>query len=584
VADFKSEWPTSSWNHRPTSNRNQWPTCSGIRNLLAKAGDGDFLQVLLLARESGLLKLGTVAIDGTKLDADASKIRSVRYDRAKALRAKLAADIAELTARAQAADAEAQPDRQALPAEIARRGALKAKLDAACARIETEAREQAAALPAYEANKAAYEARKSRRGRPPKPPEDAPPPERQSNLTNPDSALMRRSETQEHRQAYNAQAVVCVEGSQLILAANLAACASDAPGFAATVLVIEKTIRLPTVVLPDTGFASGPAVAALEARGIDSLVAIGHTQPHRPYDFRPPPAPMTARRMTEPWRLAMQANLETDDVKARYAKCKHNHLASLRAHRRKERWSTKDAWLDERHRWRSERFHCGAKSWHDLARAVRRGLQSMRTQAFPRRLFGEPQAVGRRARRIGGPACNHAVLRASTRRRCSDRSAALVGERRRSLQGAHWIGVFNCPRVHRMRNAIAHAGKTQHRIVSAWIATAIAQDGAPPAHAQWRTAVDELCPMVPRLDTLMDVAEADVLAYMDFFSEQHRAKVHSTNPIERLNGEMKRRTDVVGIFPNADAVVRLVGAILLDQCDEWAAHCAHYMTLETTAR
>jgi hypothetical protein len=90
----------------------------------------------------------------------------------------------------------------------------------------------------------AYEAKKGRRGRPPKPPEDAPPPERQSNLTDPDSALMRHSDAHEHRQADNAQAVVCAEGSQLILPTNLATCASNAPGFAATVLAMEKTVGL----------------------------------------------------------------------------------------------------------------------------------------------------------------------------------------------------------------------------------------------------------------------------------------------------------------------------------------------------
>jgi hypothetical protein len=85
-----------------------------------------------------------VAIEGIKLDANASKIRSIRYDRAKQLRARLAADIAELTAKAEAADAESQLDPQALPAEIARRCALKAKLDAACARLEEQARAEAA--------------------------------------------------------------------------------------------------------------------------------------------------------------------------------------------------------------------------------------------------------------------------------------------------------------------------------------------------------------------------------------------------------------------------------------------------------
>lgn len=277
-----------------------------------------FLQVLLLARETGLLRLGTVSIDGTKLDANASKIRSLRYDRAKQLRAKLAADIAALTAQAEAADAAGQ-DPQALPAELARRQALKEKLDAACERLEAEARAEAeAARPAYEAKKAAYDAKTGRRGRAPKPPDDEPPPERQSNLTDPDSALMRRSDAHEYRQAYNAQAVVCADGTQLILATNLVASSADAPSFASTILSMETTVGLPTTVLADAGFASGPAVQALQSRGIEPLVAIGRTQPHRPYDFRPPPKPKASRRVTEPWRIAMKAKLETENGKNLY--------------------------------------------------------------------------------------------------------------------------------------------------------------------------------------------------------------------------------------------------------------------------
>jgi transposase-like protein len=135
-------------------------------------------------------------------------------------------------------------------------------------------------------------------------------------------------------------------------------------------------------------------------------------------------------------------------------------------------------------------------------------------------------------------------------------------------------------RVHFMRNVLAHAGRQGRRVVSAFIATAFAQDDDAAARAQWRKIADQLRPKLPKLAAYLDEAEADVLAYMTF-PAQHRAKLHSTNPIERLNGEIKRRTDVVGIFPNEDAIVRLVGAILLEQNDEWAVQRARYMTLET---
>jgi putative transposase len=137
-------------------------------------------------------------------------------------------------------------------------------------------------------------------------------------------------------------------------------------------------------------------------------------------------------------------------------------------------------------------------------------------------------------------------------------------------------------RVHFMRNVLAHAGKSGRRVVSAFIATAFAQEDAAAARVQWRQVADQLRPKVPKLAAMMDEAETDVLAFMSF-PKDHRVKIHSTNPLERLNGEIKRRTDVVGIFPNEAAVVRLVGAILLEQNDDWAVQRARYMTLETIA-
>jgi putative transposase len=137
-------------------------------------------------------------------------------------------------------------------------------------------------------------------------------------------------------------------------------------------------------------------------------------------------------------------------------------------------------------------------------------------------------------------------------------------------------------RVHFMRNVLAHAGKQGRRVISAFIATAFAQNDAKAASQQWRHVADQIRPKVPKLANMMDEAETDVLAFMSF-PPAHRAKLHSTNPLERVNGEIKRRTEVVGIFPNEAAITRLVGAILLEQNDEWAVQRARYMTLETIA-
>ena len=120
-----------------------------------------------------------------------------------------------------------------------------------------------------------------------------------------------------------------------------------------------------------------------------------------------------------------------------------------------------------------------------------------------------------------------------------------------------------------MRDALAHVRKGQREMVAA-------------ATRQWRQVADSLRPRSEKLAKLMDEAEPDVLAFMTFPSE-HRTKIHSTNPLERVNKEIKRRTNVVGIFPNDEAIVRLVGAILLEQNDEWAVS-RRYMALETVAR
>ena len=133
-------------------------------------------------------------------------------------------------------------------------------------------------------------------------------------------------------------------------------------------------------------------------------------------------------------------------------------------------------------------------------------------------------------------------------------------------------------RVHFMRNALAHVPKGQRQMVAALIRTVFAQESEADAREQWRTVADQLRVRFPKIGKLMDEAEADVLAHMSF-PKAHRLQIHSTNPLERLNAEIKRRTDVVGIFPNEAAIVRLVGALLLEQNDEWQLQ-RRYLQLE----
>jgi putative transposase len=133
-------------------------------------------------------------------------------------------------------------------------------------------------------------------------------------------------------------------------------------------------------------------------------------------------------------------------------------------------------------------------------------------------------------------------------------------------------------RVHFMRNALAHVPKGQRQMVAALIRTVFAQESEADARRQWRNVADQLRERFPKIGALMDEAEPDVLAHMSF-PKAHRLQIHSTNPLERLNAEVKRRTDVVGIFPNEAAIVRLVGALLLEQNDEWQLQ-RRYLQLE----
>ena len=147
----------------------------------------------------------------------------------------------------------------------------------------------------------------------------------------------------------------------------------------------------------------------------------------------------------------------------------------------------------------------------------------------------------------------------------------------RKVLGATWQ---RCS-VHFMRNALANVEPKHRGMIAAAIRTAFAQETEKEAHAEWKAVADRLRQRFPRVAAAMDEAEHDVLAYMSFH-KSHWNQIRSTNPLERLNREIKRRTNVASIFPNEKAIIRLVGAMLLEQNDEWAV-TRRYMSLETMA-
>ncbi len=278
-----------------------------------------FLQVLQLARELKLLRLGTISVDGTKVDANASKHRNVRYDRAGELIEQLEADIAALLDKAEEADSSEREAGQQLPEGLARRETLKAELAAARARLEANAQARAAGEQAdYERKVAARGQRKGRRkGKKIKPPDDKPPPSAQSNLTDPDSGLMRKNKGSEYRQSYNAQAAVSTDGSQLIVGHRVSTCASDRGELVADVDAVPQVLGRVNTVLADSGFASGEQVDDLERRHKEVLVATGRPN-ERPYDFRPrKPTPLEPAD-SQPWVKRMKGRLGSDRARRLY--------------------------------------------------------------------------------------------------------------------------------------------------------------------------------------------------------------------------------------------------------------------------
>jgi transposase len=282
-----------------------------------------FVEVLELARELRLLKLGTVSLDGTHIKASASKDKNVTYARAQELRAKLTADVAQLLQQAESADQQNE-DPQALPKEIARREKLRQKMDDACAQMEARARTRAAAEQAeYEAKLAARAQRAgSAKGPEPKPPKDTPEPDEQINLTDPDARLMRKNQREGYTQSYNCQAVVDADGSQLIVGHRVTDCASDAGQLDPDLQSIPETLGPPTAALADCGYADKAVFQRLAEQrpGLDLYVSVHREDAHaeRRYDYRPLDKIAAPKKIVDPVLVAMAEKLKTEQGRKQY--------------------------------------------------------------------------------------------------------------------------------------------------------------------------------------------------------------------------------------------------------------------------
>jgi transposase len=296
--------------------------CAFRRNNLAAIAQA-FVEVLELARELKLLQLGTVSLDGTHIKANASKDKNVTYERAQQLRSQLEQDVQQLLQQAEAADQKEQ-DSQKLPDEIARRERLLKKMDEACARIQARAQARAAAEEAEYQRKVAERAQRpgKKNGPLPKPPSPTPSPKESINLTDPEASLMRKSKREGYTQSYNAQAVVAVGGSQLIVGQRVCDCPSDAGQLEADVASIPASLGQPTRVLADCGYVDRAAFKRLETErpGLELYVSVQREEAHaeRRYDYRPPDKIKPPKVLVDPTLLAMAAKLKTPEGKAIY--------------------------------------------------------------------------------------------------------------------------------------------------------------------------------------------------------------------------------------------------------------------------
>ena len=299
-------------------------TIATFRRRFLKEIEGLFVQVLALAREMGMLKMGTVALDGTKIHANASRHSALSYEHAGKIEAQLKAEVAELLARAEAADKADVPDGMSIPEELARREKRLAKLAEARAKIEARAKER------YEREKAEHEAKLAARaakaqatgkkpgGKPPQPPSEGALPTDQINLTDEESRIMPVAGGG-FEQCYNAQAVVAA-GSMLVVAVDVVQAPNDKQQLAP---MLDKISALPDelgeaeTLLADSGYFSEANVEACAATGIEPLIPQGRQTHYPPLSERFAKAPSAPENPTPLETMAHR--LKTPEGKNLYA-------------------------------------------------------------------------------------------------------------------------------------------------------------------------------------------------------------------------------------------------------------------------
>ena len=282
-----------------------------------------FLRILLLAKELKVLKVGTVSVDGTKIKANASIHKSVRYDRARELEAQLRLEIDGLLARAETEDKVKDERGDEVGAELKRLSDLKAKMRAAQEELEKRARERE-----ERERKDCEEALRDRNDRDNDGPtgggkvQEAKPAEsEQANLTDPDSRIMRKNRRSEYIQGYNAQAVVDAEGTMLVLSSRVTNRANDADELGPDIRAISDEVGRPGIVLADKGFAKEEQVSDIQGQGMSVLIPVsaGNAESERRHDFRPQPAaPKEAKPPQKAWARAMAETMAGDEAKRLY--------------------------------------------------------------------------------------------------------------------------------------------------------------------------------------------------------------------------------------------------------------------------